>query len=285
MRNYLKSYAIIALGSVIYALAFDWFVAPNLIAMGGVTGLAQIIHALAPALTVGMLSFVMNVPLFLAGWKLIGGHLLVSSLFSIVVSSLAIDGINALYQFSSMDPMLACLYGGAVMGLGLGIVFSQGATTGGSDIVAKLLKLKFPWLPIGKLVMIPDMAVILLVAVVYGTLNAVLYGIIKLFVCTKVMDTVLYGMDTSRVAYIISDQWRTVADTLLRDLHRGVTILRGEGAYTGAEKRVLLVAFKQKEIVRIKKMVHEIDPDAFFIACDAHEVLGEGFGDYAKENI
>lgn len=281
----MKSYAIIALGSVIYALAFDWFVAPNLIAMGGVTGLAQIIHALAPALTVGMLSFVMNVPLFLAGWKLIGGHLLVSSLFSIVVSSLAIDGINALYQFSSMDPMLACLYGGAVMGLGLGIVFSQGATTGGSDIVAKLLKLKFPWLPIGKLVMIPDMAVILLVAVVYGTLNAVLYGIIKLFVCTKVMDTVLYGMDTSRVAYIISDQWRTVADTLLRDLHRGVTILRGEGAYTGAEKRVLLVAFKQKEIVRIKKMVHEIDPDAFFIACDAHEVLGEGFGDYAKENI
>ena len=285
MKKQLKSYAIIALGSVIYALAFDWFVAPNMIAMGGVTGLAQVINTLFPFLTVGVLSFIMNVPLFLAGWKLIGGHLLVTSLFSMVVSSLAIDGINALYTFHSMDPILACLYGGAVMGVGLGIVFSQGATTGGSDIIAKLLKLKFPWLPIGKLVMIPDMCVMLLVAVVYGTVDAVLYGLIKLFVCSKLMDTVLYGMDTSRVAYIISDQWQSVSQALLRDLNRGVTILRGEGAYTGAEKRVLLVAFKQNEIARIKRMVHDIDPNAFFIACDAHEVLGEGFGDYQKEEI
>lgn len=285
MKKILRSYAIITLGSLIFALAFDWFVVPNRIAMGGITGLAQIIHALAPALTVGMLSFVMNVPLFLLGWKLIGGHLLVSSLFAMAVSSVAVDGIALLYDFAPMDPMLASLYGGAVMGLGLGIVFTQGATTGGTDIIGKLLKLKFPWLPIGKLIIVPDMVVIVLVAVVFGTVNAVLYGIIKLFACSKMMDTVLYGLDTSRVAYIISDEWKAVADALLGDLNRGVTILRGEGAYTGLEKRVLLVAFKQKEIVRMKKMVHDIDPNAFFIACDAHEVLGEGFGEYQKEEI
>ena len=149
--------------------------------MGGLTGLAQIINALVPALPVGVLSFLMNVPLFLAGWKLIGGHLLVSSLYAMAVSSLAIDGIALVYAFPAMDPMLAALYGGVVMGVGLGLVFSQGATTGGTDIIGKLLKLKFSWLPIGKLILVPDMVVVALVAVVFGTVDAALYGLIKTF--------------------------------------------------------------------------------------------------------
>ena len=149
MKKYLKSYAIVALGSVIFALAFDWFFAPNQVAMGGITGLAQVINALVPWLSVGVLAFVLNVPLFLAGWKYIGFHLLASSLFSMLVSSVAIDAIAAVYAFPAMDPMLATLCGGALMGLGLGIVFSQGATTGGTDVVARLLKLRIPWLPMG----------------------------------------------------------------------------------------------------------------------------------------
>ncbi len=285
MKRQLKSYAVVALGSVIFALAFNWFFAANQVAMGGVTGLAQVIHALIPALSVGVLSFLLNVPLFLAGWKFIGFHLLASSLFSMAVSSLAIDAIAAVHTFAPMDPLLAALCGGALMGLGLGIVFTQGATTGGTDVVARLLKLKFPWLPMGKLMLIPDITVLVLAAAVFGRVEAALYGGVGLFAATKVMDTVLYGLDTSKVAYIISDRWRDVADALLRDMERGVTLLHGEGAFTGAEKRVLLVAFKQKEIVRLKRMVHEIDPHAFFIACDAHEVLGEGFGDYQKEEL
>ena len=119
MKKYLKSYAIVALGSVIFALAFDWFFAPNQVAMGGITGLAQVINALVPWLSVGVLAFVLNVPLFLAGWKYIGFHLLASSLFSMLVSSVAIDAIAAVYAFPAMDPMLATLCGGALMGLGL----------------------------------------------------------------------------------------------------------------------------------------------------------------------
>ena len=165
MKKYLKSYAIVALGSVIFALAFDWFFAPNQVAMGGITGLAQVINALVPWLSVGVLAFVLNVPLFLAGWKYIGFHLLASSLFSMTVSSLAMDGIALLYTFSPMDPMLATLCGGALMGLGLGIVFSQGATTGGTDVVARLLKLRIPWLPMGKLMLAPDFVVLVLAAV------------------------------------------------------------------------------------------------------------------------
>ena len=166
----------------------------------------------------------------------------------------------------------------------LGLVFSQGATTGGTDIIGKLLKLKFPWLPIGKLVMIPDMVVVILAAVVFGTVNAALYGLIQMYLLSKVMDMILYGWDTSRVAYIITDRWEETVQGLL-DMNRGVTLLQGKGAYTGAEKQVLLVAFRQREIVPIKRMLREIDPKAFFIVCDAHEILGEGFGDYQKEEI
>lgn len=284
MAQRVKSYGIITLGALIYALAFDAFVAPNRFAMGGLTGLAQIINALVPALPVGVLSFLMNVPLFLAGWKLIGRHLLVSSLYAMAVSSLAIDGIALAYTFPSMDPILAALYGGVVMGVGLGLVFSQGATTGGTDIIGKLLKLKFSWLPIGKLILVPDLVVVALVAVVFGTVDAALYGLIKTFVCSRVMDTVLYGLDTARVAYIITDRWQEVSRALL-EMRRGVTLLQGQGAYTGAEKHVLLVAFKQREIVQVKRLLREIDPDAFLIVCDAHEVFGEGFGDYQKEEI
>ena len=284
MAQKVRSCGIITLGAVIYALAFDWFVAPNQIAMGGVTGLAQIVNALVPVLPVGVLSILVNVPLFLAGWRLLGGRLLVSSLYAMAVSSLAIDVIAWMHTFPPMDPILATLYGGAGMGVGLGLVFSQGASTGGTDIIGKLLKLKFPWLPIGKLVMIPDMVVVILAAVVFGTVNAALYGLIQMYLLSKVMDMILYGWDTSRVAYIITDRWEETVQGLL-DMNRGVTLLQGKGAYTGAEKQVLLVAFRQREIVPIKRMLREIDPKAFFIVCDAHEILGEGFGDYQKEEI
>lgn len=283
MKQHLKSYALITLGCVIYALSFDWFIAPNQFAMGGVTGLAQIVHHLFPVLTVGAASALMNVPLFLIGWKKIGGHLLVSSLYAMVVSNAAIDALNLLFDFRPMDPILAALFGGGVMGVGLGLVFAQGATTGGTDIVAKLLKLKWPWLPIGKLVMAPDTAVMLLVALTFGRLSAMLYGIIKLCTCSRAMDAVLYGTVDSRVAYIISDRWRELSDTLLQ--RRGVTLLQAKGAYTGAEKQVLMIAFKEKEIVDLKRRVYELDPGAFLIVCDARDVLGNGFSAYRRDEI
>lgn len=285
MKQFIKSYAIIALGSLIFALGFDWFFAPNQIAMGGVTGLAQVINVLIPVLPVGVLTIILNIPLFLAGWKLIGFHLLASSLFSMAVSSVAIDVIAAWYTFPPMDPLLACLCGGAVMGAGFGLVFAQGATTGGTDIVARLLKLRFPWLPMGKLLLVPDGVVLALAAVAFGQVETALYGAVALVVMAKVMDAVLYGTDASKVAIIVSDRWREIADVLLREQDRGVTILRGQGAYTGAEKQVLMVAFPQKEIVQLKRTIRDLDSSAFLIVYNAHEVLGEGFGDYHKEEL
>ena len=284
MKAYLKSYGVITAGSVIFGLAFDVFFAANQVAMGGVTGLAQVIHALVPWLPVGLVTIVLNVPLFLAGWKLVGFHLLASSLFSTLVSSLAIDGIALLYRFPAMDPMLSAICGGAMMGVGYGMVFSQGATTGGTDIVARILKLKLPWLSMGKLILVPDVVVLALAMLVFGQIETALYGAIALFASSKVTDVVLYGLNPAKMALIISDQWREVADTLLAQ-DRGVTILRGWGAYTRAEKHVLLIAFQQREIVQVKRVVHQLDPKAFLIVCDAQDVLGEGFGDYQTEEI
>lgn len=284
LSYYVKSYAVITLGSILYALAYNIFYAPNLVAMGGLTGLGQVLNALIPVLPVGTTVFVMNVPLFFLGWKFIGGHLLVSSLYAMTFSSFAIDVMDMIYQFPPMDTMLAAIFGGALLGAGIGLVFAKGATTGGTDLIARLLKLKFAWLPMGTLVLIPDFIVIVLAAIAFGKVESALYGLVSLFITSKVMDMVLYGLDSSKVAYIISDACKEITDAVMA-MDRGATILHGEGAYSGDEKKVLMVAFKQKEIVPLKEKVNEIDPHAFLIVCDAHDVLGEGFRTYSKDDI
>lgn len=285
LKKTLIPFVVITLASALYALGFVWCYAPNGIAFGGITGVAQIINFLIPAAPIGVTVIVLNVPLFLLGWKFIGGRLLVSSLYAMFISSVFIDLLTPLYDWPPMEPMLACIFGGLLMGLSLGLVFQQGATTGGTDLIARLLKLRLAWLPMGKLLMGIDLAVIVAVAVTFRTLYAALYGLVALYISTIVMDGVLYGLDNAKVAYVISDHNKEISDVLVKDLDRGVTVLHGRGAYTGAEKDVLMCAFKQREIAAIKAAVKEIDPDAFVIVCNAHEVLGEGFRDYKKDDL
>ena len=262
------SYFWITVGSILYAIGFDWFYTPNLIGFGGITGVGQVVNA--------------YLPLFILGWKYIGGHLLVSSLYSMVLSSAAVD-VLALIHYEPMDQMLAAVCGGAMIGLALGIIFAQGATTGGTDLIARLVKLKLPWASMGKLLLVVDMAVILLVAVAFGNITTALYGIIAQVVSAYVTDAVLYGLDTAKVAYIISNFDREISEAIVQRMDRGVTILKGEGAYSGDKKRVLMCAFKQKEIVSLKELIFDVDPNAFIIVCNAHEVTG--FKTYQKNEI
>lgn len=285
LRKTLLAYVWITLASAIYAVGFNWCYEPNQIGFGGITGVAQIINAFLPWAPIGTVVIILNAPLFLLGWRLLGGHLLLSSLYAMFVSSLAIDVLHALYTFQPMDPMLATIYGGVLMGGSLGIVFLQGATTGGTDLIARLLKLKLAWLPMGKLLMAIDLVVIVAVALAFGNVYSALYGLVALFLSSKVMDVVLYGLDTAKVAYIISQDPQTIAQKLIRDLDRGVTILQGRGAWSGEDKEVLMCAFKQRQIVAVKQAVKELDPDAFLIVCDAHEVLGLGFRHYQQHDI
>ena len=281
VRNYLW----IALGSALYSLSFDWFYVPNQIGFGGLTALGMILNHFSPAIPIGAVVFLLNIPIFLLWWTFLGGLTLVSSLFAMAATSVLVDLISAVYTFPPMDPMLAAVFGGVSLGVALGMIFSKGATTGGTDLIARLLKLPFAWLPVGKLLMVVDLSLLLAVSVAFRSMVSGMYGIISLYISTMVMDGVLYGMDQSKVAYIITSQPRVITEEIDRQMDRGVTYLHGEGSFSGEEKLVLMCAFKQKQIVPLKALVHELDPQAFLIVCDAHEVLGQGFRRYQKNDL
>lgn len=285
LRSLLRSYAWIVLGSIGYCVAFNWLYVPNQIGFGGVTGIAQVIHTLIPALPIGTLVFCMNLPLFYLGWRFIGGHLLVTSLFAMLLTSLGLDLLSSIHGFQPMDPMLAAVFGGVIIGLSLGVIFSQGATTGGSDLAARLIKLKLPWLPLGKVLLALDITVVIAVGLAFGRLYSALYGIIAMFISSYFTDTVLYGLNKSKVAYIISDCPEQVIQAIGDRLERGITILHATGAYSRRDKQVLMCAFSQKEIVTLKRLVFETDPDAFVIVHSTHEVTGNGFRPYQKDEI
>ncbi|MCI8479061.1 MAG: YitT family protein [Oscillospiraceae bacterium] len=285
IKKYILPYLWIAIASVIHTIGFNWCYVPNQIGFGGITGVGQILNVFIPVLPVGMAILLLNLPLFLLGWRLLGGQMLVSSLFATVLTSVTIDMLSAVYTFQPMDPLLGCIFGGMLVGASLGMILLQGATTGGTDLIARLLKLKFAWLPMGKLLMAVDLAVIVATAIVFRRFESALYGLVALYISSIVMDMVLYGMDHAKVAYIISDHHEAITQAIVHDMDRGVTILHGEGAYTGTEKQVLLVAFKQRQIVSLKRMVQALDPNAFLIVCEAHEVLGGGFRSYQQNEI
>lgn len=280
-----RDYIWIALGSVLYSLSFDLFYVPNQIGFGGLTALGMILNHLSPAIPIGTVVLVLNIPIFLLGWKFLGGHTLISSLFAMAATSVLVDLIAALYTFPSMDPMLAAVFGGLTLGVSLGMIFSKGATTGGTDLIARLLKLPFAWLPVGKLLLAVDLSMLLAVSIAFRSLESAMYGGIALYISTVVMDNVLYGLDKSKVAYIVTSNPRPMAAEIDKQLDRGTTFLHGEGSFSGQDKLVLMCAFKQRQIVPLKAIVHDLDPDAFIIVCDAHEVLGQGFRRYQKNDI
>lgn len=275
----LKRYGLITVACALYALGFNWFFVPNHFTVGGFTGVAQIINHFLPMLPVGTVALVLNIPLFILGWRKIGRDLLISSLYATAVSSLMIDVLASLYTFPAMDPILACIYGGIVSGIGCGLLLHESATTGGTEMAARLLKLKFQGLSIGSLCLGLDVAVTIGYALCFRDMTRAMYGVVALYILSLLIDRVVYGPNASKVAYIISEQYEAITQKLLQ-LDRGVTLLAGKGAWSGQEKRIILCAFGRRHFIPIKKLVQSIDPDAFVIVCDAHEVLGEGFGQY-----
>jgi len=282
--KYLKEYGLITVSSLLYALCFNWFFRSNNIAFGGFTGISQVINALVPVVPVGVLTIVMNVPLFIIGIKKMGFGILFSSLYAMASGSLLVDAMNSVVQFDPMDPLLASIYGGVLLGLSLGLMLLVNATTGGTELLARLLKFRFRHMSMGKLCLGIDLAVIATYAAVFKSINNALYGIIALYISTIVMDMVIYGSRTAELAYIISDKSAEIVRKLL-DLEMGVTVLEGRGAYTGNNKQVILIAFKRHRVALVKSLVMEIDPLAFVIVTQAHEVLGEGFDIYTNDSL
>lgn len=281
----LRDYGLITISCLLYAVTFNCFFATNNLAMGGFTGISQVINRFIPMLPVGTIVFLMNVPLMILGVKKQGWGLLVASVYAIFVSSLMIDAIDLLVRFEPMEPLLASLYGGVLTGVSLGIMMRKSATTGGTELAARLLKYVFRSISIGKLCLAIDVTVICLYALTFHSLDHALYGIVSMYVCSIAMDTVVYGSINAKLAIIVSDSVDAITGKLM-ELGLGATILHGHGAYTGSQKRVLMCAARPAKIGQIKAVVSQADPEkAFIIVCDAREVFGEGFGEYGSDSL
>ena len=271
-------YLMIAVGSALFAAGFQFFLYPNSIVVGGVGGIAMIINMLTD-LPVGVMTIVLNIPLFIIAWKQFGTGFIVSSAVGMTLSSVFVDTFALFHIAPTQDMLLACIIGGAVKGLGLGIVYYAGATTGGTDIIAKFLRVRFPYINLGTIVLLTDFVIVFAFAVIFKKAESALYAVITMFVVSKAVDLVLYGIDNSNVCYIISEKSDEITTRITDTLHRGVTILEGEGAYSHKSKQVLLCVVKRTQISEIRRMIRDVDENAFFIVTDAKNVFGKGFGD------
>lgn len=278
----LRYMALMIVGNAIFALGFDLFLVPQALNIGGLSGLAMLVQYLVGRGGIGFYTAVMNVPLFILGYHYIGKSFFFGSLLGTVFSSLFIDLFAALPTVE-LDPVLSVIFGGGVAGVGLGMVFLTGASTGGTDILARVLKKKFHVQKLGAMTLAVDILVLAMTGFVFGDVTKALYSAITLFICTKVIDTVLYGLDNSCVALIITERHDDVYLAIDRQLDRGATFLNGVGGYTKTPKTVLMTAVKSRQVSELKLLVQCIDPDAFMIVQPAHQVLGLGFKRYSDD--
>ena len=287
MSNFQKSFGwiiVTILGSALFAFGFSCFLMPNDISTGGISGLALVVVEVLGVGSVGSLSILINLPLFLLGGVKIGRRFFFGSLTGMLFSSVLIDAF-ALIPMPVTEPLIGALYGGVLCGLGLGAVFAAGASTGGSDIVVRLLKLRYRDVPIGQISMCFDAMVVIITGIVFRDLNKALYTGVAVFLSGKVTDAVVYRFDYSKVALIITKEHQKIAEAINTRLDRGATFLRGEGSYTHQEMMVVLTAVKRQQIAELKELVMEIDPAAFVIVQEAHQVLGDGFSRYHRNAL
>ena len=272
------------LGAAIFSLGFDLFLEPNGLNAGGLTGLAMVLVHILGFGTVGAATTLMNLPLFILGGKKLGKKFFFGSLAGMLFLSVTID-LFATLPVPSVEPLLACLYGGVVCGVGLGLIFMSGASTGGSDIVVRLVKMKFQHLPIGTIIIAFDLIVAALTGLAFRDVSRTLYSGVALFVSGKIVDAVVYRFDYSKVALIISPRYAEIVRAIAERLDRGATYLNGQGTFSGKDTKVVLTAVKRQQLAELKSLVVEIDPNAFIIMQEAHQVLGDGFARYTKDAL
>lgn len=287
MKSIMQKYGWIVstiLGCALFALGFDLFLIPHEMNTGGVSGLSMVVRELIGFGSVGVIQVLINLPLFLLAGIKIGKKFFWGSLLGMVASSVFIDWFSVI-PVPQTEQLLAVLYGGVLCGIGIGLVFSGGASTGGSDILVRLLKMKFRDVPVGQICLIIDLFVAVLTGLVFRDVAKTLYTGVTVFVTSQVLDAVVYRFDYSKVVMIVTGEYRRVAQEVGEKLRRGVTFLQGEGAYTGRETKVVLTVIKRQQLAELKELVTEIDPNAFIIVQEAHQVLGDGFAKYSKDSL
>jgi len=274
-----KSYCIVLAGSVITSLGVNLFLVPNKIAAGGVTGLATVIFYLT-GMPVGTIMLFLNIPLFLLGVKILGRSFGIKTLFATLVLSLSIDLLAPFLSAVTDDLLLASIFGGLLAGLGIGLVLKQEASTGGTDLGAKIIHKIIPYISVGQLLLIIDAFIVLTAALVFGDYELGLYAAITLFILSRVIDTVIVGVNYTKAVHIISDESEEISKKLVFEMNHGMTRINGRGMYSGKDKNVLLCIIRRRELPHLKSVVSKIDNNAFIFVTDVREVLGEGFSNH-----
>lgn len=288
VMKFILRYVCITLGCLLYAIAIALFLDPNNLAPGGVSGLAIVVKEFFPMLPgVGMLILIFNVPIMLLGiWKF-GVKFILSSVYTLIVSSVMIDVLPSVLNIKAitMEPMLAAVFGGAVFGVALGVMFRLETTTAGMDIIVKIIRQKKPHLKTGQIYIILDIVILIASAIAFRDIEVALYAGIAIAISSVIMDKTLYGADQATLVYIISDRRKIIAVRMLQELNLGVTMIKGIGAYNSEPTEVIMCAMRKQNLVKVRNLLKETDPNAFMIISSANEVFGEGFKDPYKVEI
>lgn len=264
-------------GSFLYAVSVNCFSAPNRIAPGGVTGIATVFHYVVPAAPVGLTILIMNVPLLVTAWLLISRTFTIRTVLCTALSTMIIDAAAPLLPAYTGDMFLVSVMGGVLLGVGLGLIFLRGGSTGGTEVVARLLERRFPHVPVGRLILAVDAVVIVFSAFVFQNIESAMYAVVMTFVASTLIDALMYGGSGGKLILIFSKHQEDIASAILQTLRRGVTKLRSRGGYTGQESEVLLCAVRRTQVYALRQLVAKLDPSAFIVIASAEEVLGQGF--------
>lgn len=276
-------YLIMTIGAIIYAAGISLFLDPNSLAPGGVTGISIILNRITGVET-GTLILLLNIPILILGAWRFGVRFILSTLYCIAVTSLCTNVLSA-YGPITDDLVLAAVVGGAVLATGVGLVFKSGGTTGGIDIIIKILRTKMPHLKTGALYLAMDAAVVTASAIIFRNIELALYAGVAVFVSSTVLDVVLYGRDGAKFIYIISDNYMPITKRLLEELDLGVTHMNASGAYSGKEKHVIMCVCRKQLSPKVEEIVKEEDPLAFMIVSSATEIYGEGYKNIFSEKL
>jgi uncharacterized membrane-anchored protein YitT (DUF2179 family) len=286
-KKWFISYSLIVIGSIILAAGFVFFISPYKIVPGGVYGIAIVIHYMTEGLfawapsgfPIGLMGLILNIPLTIIGIRVLGPRFGVKTVVGFVLTSIFMDLITYLYGEAPLvagDALLSSIFGGVLVGLGLGLIFKSKATSGGSDIVAMIFA-KYTRLPLGQLMIYVDSAIVLIGLVVFADWKIPLYSWIVIYVTGKTIDIVLQGMSVDKTLFIISDKFTEIRDRIINDLNRGGTYIAGKGMYNGSDKTIIFTVVNRREMALLEEYIHEIDPKSFLTVLEANEILGEGF--------
>ncbi|MBQ8203664.1 MAG: YitT family protein [Clostridia bacterium] len=267
---------IIAIGSFLYALSVSAILDANMLSAGGVTGISTLVHRFT-GIPSGLLVFIINIPIIILGIVKLGGKFILKTAIATAFVSLSLEITESFIPIYKTDSILAAIFGGMIMGLGLSLVFMRGGTTGGVDIIAKVINRRFRHLTVGRVLLTMDGVVILLTALAYRNIETALYSVIAIFVSSKVMDTLLYGSDKGKIIYIVTTNPDEISKQIIERVGRGVTMLSAKGAYTGKERQMLMCTVRLNEVSSVYSVVNEFDKTAFIVVGEAGEIIGEGF--------